>query len=98
MLKSILFSILITFSSLSHAWIVSTDVTIKEMIQWEANDDAVIVLSNDVMCYIPLTEKQLYTFVLATYLAGKPFTSYCYDPIVDKHGYPAHKLHRINSK
>ena len=84
-------------STISHAWVISSNVTIKEIIQWEGAGYVVIKLSNDNICHSPLADKELYSFVLSMYMSGKTFTSYCYDAAETINGYSnSHKLHRIN--
>ena len=53
--------------------------------------------SNSGLCRIPHAEKELYSFTLSLYLAGKKMNVVCYDTVEDpgNSGYPSHKLHRI---
>ena len=95
-LIAILFSL---FSSTSHAWVFTGNVTIEEVVQWDSNDYIVIVMSNTAKtkCHVPLVEKPLYSLVLSLYMSGKTFNAHCYDALIDINGYPSHKLHRINA-
>ena len=97
MFKNIIFIFVFFFSTISHAWVISSNVTIKELVQWEGAGNALIVLSNDKKCYVSLADKELYSFVLAMYMSGKSLTTYCYDEAEIINGYTeSHKLHRLN--
>jgi len=98
MLRSFLFAITFFVSTASHAWVVSTEVTIKELVQWEGSSYVLVILSNNNMCHAPLTDKELYSFMLSLYMAGKKFTAYCHDGGETINGYnDSHKIHRINA-
>lgn len=97
MFRTIAFAFLIFFSTTSHAWVVNNSVTIKEIVQWEGSSYVLVILSNNNICHAPLTDKELYSFVLSMYLSGKKFTAYCYDAGETINAYAnSHKLHRIN--
>ncbi len=81
-------------------WVQSANTTIKEFVQWEASDGAgyaVMKLESNVICYIPLKEKELYSLVLSLYMAKKNISVHCHATEKNIGGYLSHKLHRINA-
>jgi hypothetical protein len=97
MLRPIVFLAFMITSTLSHAWVVNSSVTIKEMVQWEGSGYVVTILSNNNICFAPLSDKELYSLLLGLYMSGKIFTAHCHDPAENINGYSnSHKIHRIN--
>lgn len=97
-MKKIMLIIALMVSVNSHAWQRSSSVSIKELVQWEGSSNALMVLSDGKRCYVPLTDKELYSFVLAVYMSGKLMDTYCHDQAETIGGYSnSHKLHRLNA-
>ncbi|KAA1156126.1 MULTISPECIES: hypothetical protein [Pseudoalteromonas] len=92
--------ILALFSANVSAWVQSGNTTIKEFVQWEARDGsgyALLILENDILCHIPLKEKELYSLALSLYMSKKTFNVHCHDAVVNLGGYNSHKIHRLNA-
>lgn len=93
---NLVFVFLLLFSTSSHSWVTSSNVKIKSIVQWEGDVHALLVLSNNTQCYIPLSEKVLYSFALALYMSGKSTEMHCHDTPETINGYAnSHKVHRI---
>ena len=84
----------------TYGWITSSNSIIVEIVQWEANVHgspyAVMRLSDNTQCYVPLAEKELYALMLSLFMSGRQFSVHCYDEAIDIGGYAVHKLHRVN--
>ena len=90
--------LVVLISSYSHGWVQTGNTTIKEMVLWESGiKHAVVKMENDIICYLPLTDKELYSAILAFYLSGKTINLHCYDEAVNVAGYMAHRIHRLNA-
>jgi hypothetical protein len=97
MVRSIVLLILLFCSGTSSAFVSHGNVKIKEFVMWEGDSYALLILSNNAKCHMPLVDKQLYSFVLATYMAGRTVTMFCHDAGETINGYSdSHKLHRVN--
>ena len=101
-MKKIIALLCLMLSSQSFAWVQAGNVKIREFIQWETpNNNGYVVFKfddqNSTTCYVPLQEKELYSAVLAFYIAQKEVNIHCHDEKENKGGYNSHKLHRINA-
>jgi hypothetical protein len=84
------------FASSAHAWVDIRAVTITSVIQWEGDQGVIVVLSNNVRCYIPPTDKQFISLAWLLYTTDRPADVICYDAGDNVNGYvDTHKLHRI---
>lgn len=89
--------ILLTISTTSNAWVQSGNTKIREIVQWEMSDFALVMLDDNTRCHIPLTEKELYSLALSMYMSGKTLNVHCHDTPENINGYAnSHKLHRLN--
>jgi len=100
MYRLMYFLLLMSFSSFGNvAWQTSYNVTIKEVIQWEgAGGNVLLKLSDDKLCYTPLSNKELYSMVLSLYMSQKRLNLICHEAGENIGGYNnSHKIHRINA-
>ena len=80
----------------AHAWMDIRAVTITSVIQWEENPNVIVVLSNNVRCYILSSDKQLVGLAWLLYTTDRPADIICYDTGENVNGYvDTHKLHRM---
>lgn len=94
------FVAVIMFSMPAFSWVEGAGVTIEEVVMWEGADTGNIHfrLSNGKWCYIPGTQKNLTSLVLAVNISGKKVNVHCHDVADQNAGGSlpgAHRLHRI---
>lgn len=85
------------FSAPVHAWVLSENVSITEIMEWQDNGPIYFKLSNGVMCYAPATEKNLYSLILSMHVTGKILTVHCHDTSEAYGGIQGRRVHRILS-
>ena len=95
-INSLIFAILAFTSLNSNAWVQTGNTSIKEFVQWEDSQKVVLILNSGHQCYVPVSDRELYSLALAFYMSGKEFYLHCYDASENVGGYTAHKIHRIN--
>ena len=96
-INSLTLAVLTVASLNAHAWVQTSNTSIKEFIQWEdGNDNVVLKLHSGHQCYFPVSDRELYSLTLAFYMSGKQFNVHCHNASENIGGYPAHKIHRMN--
>ncbi|OZY85570.1 hypothetical protein CBP51_00510 [Cellvibrio mixtus] len=100
-MKNFIFLVIFSvFSVPAFSWVEGAGVTIEEVIMWEGADTGIthFKLSNGKWCYVPGTQKNLNSLILAVHIAGKKINVHCHDT-ADQNGSgsvaAAHRLHRI---
>lgn len=98
-------SLILLMSGYSHAWVVSSNVTVKEITVWEDLDTKGVMhfqLSDGRWCYVPNGQKTIQSIILTLYVSGKTLDQiHCYDNADSNAGGSvpaAHKLHRLIAK
>lgn len=96
------FFAMVMFSMPAFSWVESVNVSIDAVMMWEGADtgNTHFKLSNGRWCYVPGTQKNLHTLVLATYAAGKQVHIVCHDVADSNAGGSvegAHRLHKITA-
>lgn len=104
-LVGILLTLTLVLPLSANAWVTADNVTIKSLVQFESGisrDYTIVEFSNGAMCRIPhsTTDKELYSFALALYMAGKKVWFHCHNTASDPgaSGYNTHLLHRLVAK
>lgn len=105
-MKKALFLVLVAALSVNaHAWKLSTNVKIVEILAWEDLDNGGPLhfkLSNNVWCYVPSGKKTLHSLIMSVYVSGRELAEiHCYDTPDSNSGgsvTSAHRLHRIIAK
>lgn len=105
MKKIVVLFVALLISNFSNAWVISTNVTVKEVIVWENLDTGGLMhfnLSDGRWCYVPNGQKSIQTLILSLYISGKTIAEiHCYDNADSNSGgsvAAAHKMHRIIAK
>lgn len=98
-MKRFLVLLTLVFSASCYSWDYSDQVKIEALFQWEAGgiESALIVLSNGKMCHVPTSDEELYSLVLALYMANKTIGIHCYDTTENIGRFNSKKIHRIGA-
>lgn len=96
--KSIIFVLIAGLIATNANAVTFGSETVKEIIQWQDNSPIYFKLTTSgEWCYIPATEKNMYSLVLSLYVSGKSSHFECND-IVDNYGsINGRRLMRINA-
>ena len=86
---------MLAYSGNAYAWVQSDGVTVSNIIEWQDDAPVYFTLSNGTVCYVPNTEKNLYSLVLSIYASGKSANIHCHDSVETYGGVEGHRLHRI---
>lgn len=95
--RLVAFTICLVFVSNAHAWVHRSNVKIKNIIQWQDNAPVYITLSDNLVCFLPAGEKNLYSMVLSAYVAQKTIDIHCNDSKESYGGVEGHRIHRFIS-
>ena len=92
---SVLFFLSILNVNNANAWVFSENVTVKNMIQWQGDSPIYFTLSNGTRCYIPATEKNMYSLILSAFATSKSMDVHCHDTLEEYGGISGHRLNRV---
>lgn len=82
----------------ANALVHNNNVKINEIIEWNNNSPIHLLLSNGNRCYVPSTEKNLYSLVLTLFTSAKSSDIVCFDSEEETNGFLAHRIHRVIAK
>lgn len=81
----------------ANAWVQGRNVTVSNIIQWQDNAPIYFSLSNNITCYVPASEKNMYSLILGVFSSGKKVNIWCHDTPYYYGGYWGHRVHRFEA-
>ncbi len=81
----------------AYAWINSSGVSIKDVVEWQDNGPVYFTLSNNTICFIPASDETLYRLILTLYATQNTAEFVCADAVVNNAGIDGHRLHRVRA-
>ncbi len=94
-LIGLIFICLSGMSLSANAWVYGENLTIVEVTEWQSDGDVVFKLSSGTTCWIPGTEKKMYSLVLSMFATGIKGHFHCHDAEESIVGVPAHRFHKV---
>jgi hypothetical protein len=85
----------LALSSPASAWVISENATVDQIWGWQDDNPVYFKLSDGTMCYVPSTEKNLYSLILSLFATGKKATFHCWDSEETVAGVSGHRTHRV---
>ncbi len=100
-MKKVIISIFLVVGLLvgsnAHAWLNSTNVSIRDVVEWQDNSPIYFTLSNDNICFIPASDEILYRLILTLYATQNTGEFVCADDTTNFGGINGHRLHRVRA-